>query len=320
LRLQTQHDANVRKMDCQHWKDLNSKNASPIWSLIRDYKIARPDEVAALTKSFEDADRLRKAEAHARRLHIEASRSRAICAAREAIEGELLARAVPSRSSTMKPTRQLLPEALTIRDDGSSMVPLPLQLRRCLAWLCCPEACTLALLAPAAVAEVMRLPSHGRRCPFTRRCGVCGAAFTATGGTSTQAARLAAHRRRCAPWEVDGRLWRHFFAGNPTLRAGEAGAAVRAAIQEIDATDFPGASSLKDGTTDRTSGSSLAQFTLVCCPQFGCDEMFCSRDAALEHASRCLCRQATPPFSSEELFCTQARFVARMMHPKPSRA
>merc|ERR1719468_955290 len=99
--------------------------------------------------------------------------------------------------------------------------------------------------------------------------------------------RLCQHQASCANWPVDGLLLRHYLIGEPRVSAGMATSAMHTAIQAMDAADFPG--------IRRPDASAV-----ICCPHFGCDEGFHSREEALWHAVGCT-RQRRPPCVAEWL-------------------
>merc|ERR1712176_522432 len=97
-------------------------------------------------------------------------------------------------------------------------------------------------------------------------------------------------------WSVDGLLLRHYVVGIPQVRASEYSAWTSAAVHVFDAADFVGV-------------CRPCSTALVCCPCFGCDEAFDSREGALLHAAKCE-RQSKPPFSISELQAKAGRASA----------
>ena len=248
-----------------------AKAERPLHVLVQDYVAECPKQVEALHRGLHLIGRWVAIAVAALRRKISEDFARAHGATARILEDRVLRRGAAA-------ARVRLRGALPACPEGASL-SLPLQ--RTLDWLGCPVGCALAALSRATVCEAVQRRPHGRVCPAVRRCAVCG--FAVWPGP-LQAASLAAHRRRCAPWHVDGQMFRHFLAARGGLPAGFASQAILQAVETVEASDAPG--------TDR---SGLGPEAVVCCPHFGCAEGFAGRAAALQHAAGCPGR-GRPPY------------------------
>eukprot|EP00927_Polykrikos_kofoidii_P028144 TRINITY_DN24628_c0_g1_i1.p1 TRINITY_DN24628_c0_g1~~TRINITY_DN24628_c0_g1_i1.p1 ORF type:complete len:665 (+),score=100.72 TRINITY_DN24628_c0_g1_i1:177-2171(+) len=244
-------------------KESNIQHGRSVHELVGRFRAACPSRVDAIQHEFNAGAKTCRESVCSQDLRIDAEFDVRVAHEMQALESELRSHAIPYSIS--------LPASLPLCDEGTELT-LPLQF--CFSWMGCPQACSLISVSKSAAIEISYLPLHQcYRCPASRRCNVCG--YHVPPGPR-QAEQITRHRAMCSAWDVDGRMWRHFFAAVETLPAGLANATARKALAIADRDDFPG-----------VDLSPLAADALVCCPHFGCDESFPGRNLASEHALIC---------------------------------
>jgi len=242
--------------------------------IVEEFRTMCPEQVDRCRTRFEEQRREGEEELKLRCAEFEVTLARRKEADIKAQRAAILARSVAVQLLPLPPNKSW----------NCNEHSLELTLSVCLAWLGCPLACALAPVSVAFAEESASFRSHGRNCPRACSCSICGFLVAVGDG---QRARCASHRKCCAPWEVDGLLWRHFFASPPSLPAHLAAAAVQKALHTLDSGGFPGTIILNEAE-------------LVCCPHFGCSRVCEGREEAILHAASCM-DHVQPQWSIAEL-------------------